>query len=138
MDVHDEKRRVNVFLSSPEIAASVDHNSLPRCLFERVDEKKGKKIKKKEGGGGGGGKKREEEAHYTHGRGVCALRNGLLAQSFLIISFQCALRPVIGYANGEQGNATMLPIFLCRPVHPGTDRGSPYTGCPVYFIFLEF
>lgn len=46
MDVHDEKRRVNVFLSSPEIAASVDHNSLPRCLFERVDEKKGKKIKK--------------------------------------------------------------------------------------------
>lgn len=47
MDVHDEKRRVNVFLSSPEIAASVDHNSLPRCLFERVDEKKGKKNKKK-------------------------------------------------------------------------------------------
>lgn len=134
MDVHDEKRRVNVFLSSPEIAASVDHNSLPRCLFERVDEKKGKKIKKKFKRGRRRRRRKKEEkkkARYTHGRGVCALRNGLSAQSFLIISFQCALRPVIGYANGEQGNATMLPIFLCRPVHPGTDRGSPYTGCPV-------
>lgn len=134
MDVHDEKRRVNVFLSSPEIAASVDHNSLPRCLFERVDEKKGKKNKKKylKGGGGGGKKKRRRRHANTHGRGVCALRNGLSTQSFLIISFQCALRPVIGYANGEQGNATMLPIFLCRPVHRGTDPGtSLYTGCLV-------
>lgn len=107
-------------------------------MFVREGRREKREKKDLKEGGGGGGKKREEEAYYTHGRGVCALRNGLLAQSFLIISFQCALRPVIGYANGEQGNATMLPIFLCRPVHPGTDRGSSYTGCPVYFIFLEF
>lgn len=65
MDVHDEKRRVNVFLSSPEIAASVDHNSLPRCLFERVDEKKGKKIIKKDLKEGEEEKK-ERRRHTTH------------------------------------------------------------------------
>lgn len=133
MDVHDEKRRVNVFLSSPEIAASVDHNSLPRCLFERVDEKKGKKNKKKylKGGGGGGKKKRRRRHANTRSRCLRTAKRTLDAifSNYLV---PCALRPVIGYANGEQGNATMLPIFLCRPVHPGTDPGtSLYTGCLV-------
>lgn len=88
----------------------------------------GKEKKKKE-------MQRQEEHTHTHAQShthtwsrCCAPRNGLSAQSFLIISFQCALRPVIGYANEEQGNATMLPILLCRLVHPATDRPPPIQG----------
>lgn len=90
-------------------------------MEKRVGEGEGKKKKETQ--------KQEEEHTHTHAWSrCCAPRNGLSAQSFLIISFQCALRPVIGYANEEQGNATMLPILLCRLVHPATDRPPPIQG----------